>query len=262
MEIRLVRYPAGVINPLHTHPCGHGMYVLEGQLVTHKGTFGPGYFVWFPEGETMSTAPAPKATPRCCSLPIKASASITSRAETAGGPSIAARSSPILACRCNNPFKNTLQTTRSNTAAVAVFRAACINTASVSGARPMVLLAPKPPQIRPRTKTATVVRCYSLFDHFFPPCGLLDYTEGIYHGDSTTPYEVAQKKSDQLRPERGRLHRRNAPAGNRLRQWQPARSGARAASQRNRHHDLARASSALPKSRLRRSATELSRSRR
>jgi hypothetical protein len=29
------------------------MYVLEGQLVTHKGTFGPGYFVWFPEGETM-----------------------------------------------------------------------------------------------------------------------------------------------------------------------------------------------------------------
>ena len=42
MMVRLVRYPAGVINPLHTHPCGHGMYVLEGQLVTHKGTFGPG----------------------------------------------------------------------------------------------------------------------------------------------------------------------------------------------------------------------------
>jgi quercetin dioxygenase-like cupin family protein len=53
MEIRLVRYPAGVINPLHTHPCGHGMYVLEGQLVTHQGTFGPGHFVWFPEGEAM-----------------------------------------------------------------------------------------------------------------------------------------------------------------------------------------------------------------
>jgi len=52
-EIRLVRYPAGVINPLHTHPCGHGIYVLEGQLVTHKGTFGPGHFVWFPEGEAM-----------------------------------------------------------------------------------------------------------------------------------------------------------------------------------------------------------------
>ncbi|MFO0968839.1 MAG: cupin domain-containing protein [Gemmataceae bacterium] len=53
MMVRLVRYPAGVINPDHTHPCGHGMYVLEGQLVTHKGTFGPGSFVWFPEGEVM-----------------------------------------------------------------------------------------------------------------------------------------------------------------------------------------------------------------
>jgi quercetin dioxygenase-like cupin family protein len=51
--IRLVRYPAGVINPRHTHPCGHGMFVLEGKLVTHAGTFGPGTFVWFPEGEVM-----------------------------------------------------------------------------------------------------------------------------------------------------------------------------------------------------------------
>jgi quercetin dioxygenase-like cupin family protein len=53
MLVRLVRYPAGVINPDHTHPCGHGMYVLQGNLVTHKGTFGPGSFVWFPEGEVM-----------------------------------------------------------------------------------------------------------------------------------------------------------------------------------------------------------------
>jgi quercetin dioxygenase-like cupin family protein len=53
MEIRLVRYPAGVINPAHTHPCGHGMYVLEGTLVTHQGHYGPGCFVWFPEGEVM-----------------------------------------------------------------------------------------------------------------------------------------------------------------------------------------------------------------
>lgn len=53
MMVRLVKYPAGVINPLHTHPCGHGMYVLEGRLATHRGTFGPGSFVWFPEGESM-----------------------------------------------------------------------------------------------------------------------------------------------------------------------------------------------------------------
>ncbi len=51
--IRLVRYPAGLINPHHTHPCGHGIFVLEGRLVTHAGTFGPGTFVWFPEGEMM-----------------------------------------------------------------------------------------------------------------------------------------------------------------------------------------------------------------
>jgi quercetin dioxygenase-like cupin family protein len=53
MLVSLVRYPAGIVNPAHTHPCGHGMYVLEGTLVTHHGSFGPGSFVWFPEGEVM-----------------------------------------------------------------------------------------------------------------------------------------------------------------------------------------------------------------
>src|ERR1051326_1150659 len=53
MEVRLVRYPRGVINVRHTHPCAHGMYVLEGTLVTHTGRFGPGCFVWFPEGTVM-----------------------------------------------------------------------------------------------------------------------------------------------------------------------------------------------------------------
>lgn len=53
MEVRLVKYPAGVTNKLHTHPCAHGMYVLEGTLVTHDGQYGPGSFVWFPEGQVM-----------------------------------------------------------------------------------------------------------------------------------------------------------------------------------------------------------------
>ena len=53
MEIRLLRYPAGFTATWHTHPCAHGMYVLEGTLVTHKGNFGPGGFVWFPEGMLM-----------------------------------------------------------------------------------------------------------------------------------------------------------------------------------------------------------------
>ena len=29
------------------------MYVLEGTLVTHDGSYGPGSFVWFPEGMVM-----------------------------------------------------------------------------------------------------------------------------------------------------------------------------------------------------------------
>jgi quercetin dioxygenase-like cupin family protein len=53
MEIRLVKYPAGVINSLHVHTCAHGMYVLEGTLVTNAGTYGPGHFVWFPTGIEM-----------------------------------------------------------------------------------------------------------------------------------------------------------------------------------------------------------------
>src|SRR5665213_2479047 len=39
---QIVRYPAGVVNPSHTHPCAHAIYVLEGTLVTHKGRYGPG----------------------------------------------------------------------------------------------------------------------------------------------------------------------------------------------------------------------------
>ena len=40
--------------------------------------------------------------------------------------------------------------------------------------------------------TQRVVRCYTVFDKFFPTCGLLDYTEGMYHGDPAVSYEAAQ----------------------------------------------------------------------
>lgn len=53
VEIRLLRYPAGFTMSWHTHNCAHGMYVLEGTLVTHAGSYGPGGFVWFPEGMVM-----------------------------------------------------------------------------------------------------------------------------------------------------------------------------------------------------------------
>lgn len=55
----LVRYPAGQINPLHTHPVGHGMYVLQGRLVTNRGTFGPGSYVWCPPDEPVSHGAGP-----------------------------------------------------------------------------------------------------------------------------------------------------------------------------------------------------------
>jgi len=60
-EIRMIRYPAGVVNPDHTHPCGHGIFVLEGTLRTHKGDFGPGTWVWFPQGEVMQHGATPEA---------------------------------------------------------------------------------------------------------------------------------------------------------------------------------------------------------
>jgi len=41
-----------------------------------------------------------------------------------------------------------------------------------------------------------VVTCYSVFDKYFPTTGLLDYTEGIYNDDPSTPYE--QAKSNQF----------------------------------------------------------------
>jgi quercetin dioxygenase-like cupin family protein len=53
MVIRMVRYPAGFLNKWHFHNCSHGMFVLEGILVTHAGTHGPGSFVWFQEGMRM-----------------------------------------------------------------------------------------------------------------------------------------------------------------------------------------------------------------
>jgi quercetin dioxygenase-like cupin family protein len=57
----LVRYPAGQINPSHVHSTsGHGMYVLSGTLVTHRGRFGPGTFVWFPPNEVMHHGAGPE----------------------------------------------------------------------------------------------------------------------------------------------------------------------------------------------------------
>lgn len=48
--IHLRHYPAGFKTPWHRHPMGHGMFVLQGHLQTNSGVYGPGTFVWHPEG--------------------------------------------------------------------------------------------------------------------------------------------------------------------------------------------------------------------
>lgn len=53
MTILKLQYRAGFTNPWHSHFCGHGFYVLDGILDTHAGQYGPGSWVWFPEGGTM-----------------------------------------------------------------------------------------------------------------------------------------------------------------------------------------------------------------
>ena len=60
MEIRILKYPAGFVNKWHTHPCAHAMFVIEGTLLTHAGRFGPGSFVWFPEGTAMEHGATPE----------------------------------------------------------------------------------------------------------------------------------------------------------------------------------------------------------
>jgi len=60
MTVLKIKYEAGFTNSWHTHNTGHGMYVLDGRLQTHKGVFGPGEFVWFPEGERMFHGATPE----------------------------------------------------------------------------------------------------------------------------------------------------------------------------------------------------------
>jgi quercetin dioxygenase-like cupin family protein len=58
-SVILVRYPAGQMNPPHRHPVGHGLFVLQGTLVTHRGSFGRDTFVWFPPHEPMAHGAGP-----------------------------------------------------------------------------------------------------------------------------------------------------------------------------------------------------------
>lgn len=59
MQVMKAVYRAGFVNRWHTHPCAHGIYVLDGTLVTHRGSHPAGSFVWFPEGGTMEHGASP-----------------------------------------------------------------------------------------------------------------------------------------------------------------------------------------------------------
>ena len=43
-----------------------------------------------------------------------------------------------------------------------------------------------------RRPQGVTVTCYSVFDKFFPTCGMPDYTEGMYYGDPTLPLDQAE----------------------------------------------------------------------
>ena len=73
MEVRLVRYPKGFVNPLHTHNCAHGMYVLEGTLQTHEGATGRAISCGFPKAIGWSMAPPRKRMSPFCSSPTSPS---------------------------------------------------------------------------------------------------------------------------------------------------------------------------------------------
>src|SRR3954462_2783788 len=61
MTVLKMVYRAGFTNPWHSHPCAHGIYVLDGTLKTHQGQFRAGGFVWSPGGGIMKHAPTQDA---------------------------------------------------------------------------------------------------------------------------------------------------------------------------------------------------------
>jgi hypothetical protein len=50
MNFHIRKYPAGFMVTKHVHQCTHGLYVLSGHLLTGGKVYGPGTFVWYPEG--------------------------------------------------------------------------------------------------------------------------------------------------------------------------------------------------------------------
>lgn len=52
-HIQVLDYPPKYTTVWHIHHCSHAIYVLDGMLKTHEGYYGPGSFIWGPEGQKM-----------------------------------------------------------------------------------------------------------------------------------------------------------------------------------------------------------------
>ncbi len=50
MEVNLTHYPKGFYKKRHIHPMAHGMLILSGKCRLEEEEYGPGTFIWMPEG--------------------------------------------------------------------------------------------------------------------------------------------------------------------------------------------------------------------
>jgi hypothetical protein len=71
MMILKMVYRAGFTNPWHSHPCAHGVYVLDGTLSTHQGRYPAGARVVPWKEGSRSTARAQEEDCMSCSSPNK-----------------------------------------------------------------------------------------------------------------------------------------------------------------------------------------------
>ena len=61
-EIRMIRYLKGIVNPEHTHPCGHGFLFWKANFVPTGAHMGPEHRYGFRRAKRWSMARPMKAT--------------------------------------------------------------------------------------------------------------------------------------------------------------------------------------------------------
>ncbi len=54
------------------------------------------------------------------------------------------------------------------------------------------------PTVAAMPTAQAVVRCYSVYDYFFPALGFTDLTDGMYEGDLNRPYDAAQARQAEV----------------------------------------------------------------